>query len=85
MLQMLMPAVAMLSAGADLDRAVDARILKHALSAPESRRKAGEGPRYCVFDSGRAVAGNGQRQSVPQRVCRTYREWTALGVQPLTS
>lgn len=85
MLQMLTSGAALLSAGADLNRGVDPGILADALAAPESRRSAKEGPRYCVFDNGRAVVENGQRRTPARRVCRTYREWTALGVQPLTS
>lgn len=79
----LLSAAVAVSTPADLNRGVNARILADALNAPESKRKPGGGPRYCVSATGHQVAGSDQRATGRRRVCRTRREWSALGVQPV--
>lgn len=85
MLLFLMATAALSPAGPELNRGVNPRILAEALSAPESERKPGEKSRYCVFLSERQLAVSGQRADADRRICRTRREWVALGVEPLTS
>ncbi len=57
---------------------VDARTLRAALEAPETPRRAGEGPRYCVVDDLKLSVRQG-------KVCRSRAEWIALGVRPVRS
>lgn len=71
------------SAPADLNRGVNERILADALNAPESKRKPGGRPRYCVFVADHQLVDFDHHSADRRRVCRTQREWRELGVQPV--